>query len=94
MISNVEDYHFYDSELNTLSYQKALLFDKRTYFSYYISLLKTKHPLIFTFLPNVDYNLAIVKIAIFILSFQFIIQSIHYFLLIKKFIKYIKIMAI
>ena len=33
-------------------------------------MLKTKHPLIFTFLPNVDYNLAIVKIAIFILSFS------------------------
>ena len=69
-ILNIENYHFYDSELNSLSYQYALLFDKRTYFSYYISLLKTKHPLIFIFLHNVDYNLAIVKIAIFILSFS------------------------
>ena len=32
-----------DSELNSLPYQKELIFDKRTYFQYYISLLKINH---------------------------------------------------
>ena len=34
---------FSDYELNHLSYNKALEIDKRTYFQYYVSLLKTKH---------------------------------------------------
>ena len=45
-----------DSEINGFSYEKALKCDKRTYIQYYISLLKTKHLLIFTFYPMKDYN--------------------------------------
>ena len=67
--NNLEDHHFYDSELNALDYKMALLFDKRDYILYYISLIKTKHPLIFTFLSNSDYNLIILKISIIILSY-------------------------
>ena len=64
-----EKIHFYDSELNSLSYQQALVFDQRTYFEYYISLIKTKHPLIFSFFPNSDYNLLVIKSSILLLSF-------------------------
>ena len=31
-----------DNEFNSLKYKKAILYDKRTYFEYYISLLKNK----------------------------------------------------
>ena len=60
---------FNDYELNTLDYEKALKFDKRTYLQYYWSLLKKKHLILFTFIPNNDYNLVTVKIAIFIMTF-------------------------
>ena len=59
----------FDSELNSFPYRLALIFDKRTYIKYYISLIKTKHPLIFSFIPNKDYNIVIVKISILLLSF-------------------------
>ena len=48
----------------------ALILDKRTYFQYYLSLLKKKHLIIFTFLPNNDYNLQYIKIILFLLSFS------------------------
>ena len=60
----------YDSELNSLEYKLALLFDKRNYSEYYLSLIKTKHPLIFTFLSNSDYNIIILKISILIISYS------------------------
>ena len=40
--------------------------DKRTFFEYYISLLKTKHILIFTFFNNKDYNSKLIKINLFL----------------------------
>ena len=58
-----------DEELNNLSYKLAKKYDKRTYWQYYISLLKTKHDLIFTFFNNSDYNLKIIKIDLFLFSF-------------------------
>ena len=57
-------------ELNMMSYDEALKYDKRTYFSYYISLLKIKHPLLFTFFSIKDYNPKIIKIDLFLLSFS------------------------
>ena len=45
-----------NSEINDLSYDKAIEFDKRTYVQYYISLLMTKHLLIFSFIYNDDYK--------------------------------------
>jgi hypothetical protein len=59
-----------DYELNTLQYEKALIYDKRTYLQYYWSLLKRKHLILFTFLPANDYNLITLKISIFLLSFS------------------------
>ena len=58
-----------DYELNSLTYAYALKFDKRTYFQYYLSLLKTKHKLIFTFCLNNDYNSKSIKICLFLFSF-------------------------
>ena len=58
-----------DEEINNLTYKLALLYDKRTYCEYYISLLKTKHILIFSFYYNNDYNIKIIKIDLFFISF-------------------------
>ena len=44
-----------DEELNSLDYKQAVLIDKRTFCEYYFSLLKKKHLILFTFLPNNDY---------------------------------------
>ena len=51
----------------------ALQYDKRTYFQYYISQLKKKHLIIFSFFPTNDYNSKIIKICIFFFSFSFYI---------------------
>ena len=59
-----------DIEINSLDYQEALILDKRTYFQYYCSLLRTKHLLLFTFFLYNDYNLAFIKISLFFLSFS------------------------
>ena len=48
--------NFNIQELNTLEYEMAIIYDKRTYFQYYWSLLKKKHLILFTFLPENDYN--------------------------------------
>jgi hypothetical protein len=39
-----------EQELNQLKYNLALKYDKRTYCDYYLSLIKTKHDLIFFFI--------------------------------------------
>ena len=54
-----------DSELNSLSYKNALNKDKRTYCEYYISLLKKKESILFSFYPNKDYNPQIIKSFLF-----------------------------
>ena len=59
-----------DSEMNSFNYKDALKYDKRTYLQYYFSLLKTKHLLIFAFLPMKDYNSMIIKICLFFISFS------------------------
>ena len=60
---------FNDYELNSFSYEEALMYDKRKPCEYYTSLLKTKHPLIFSFVPTNDYNTMIIKVCLFFLSF-------------------------
>ena len=59
-----------DYEKNHLYYEKALIHDKRTYCNYYWSLLKTKHLILFSFLPANDYNLFSLKICTFLISFS------------------------
>ena len=58
-----------DTELDDLEYQLAIIYDKRTFFQFYWSQLKQNHLIIFAFVPNNDYNLIYVKIALFIISF-------------------------
>ena len=53
-----------------MDYRAALLVDKRTYFQYYIALIRKKQIIIFTFFPIDDYNLITLKIALFLLSFS------------------------
>ena len=61
---------FNDNELNSLTYYDALKYDKRTYFKYYLSLLKVKHLFIFSFCPNKDYNSPIIKFFLFFFLFN------------------------
>ena len=61
--------NYNDYELNNLSYQIALKIDKRTYVEYYVSLLKTKHLIIFSFYTDSDYNSKIIKISLLLFSF-------------------------
>ena len=57
-------------ELNSLEYKTAIIYDKRTYFQYYWSLLKKKQLILFTILPAKDYNLFSLKFALFLISFS------------------------
>ena len=69
---NKEILKFIDNELNLLTYEKALIEDKRTFSEYYISLLKNGHIFFFAFyINNKDYNSPIIKISLFILLFNF-----------------------
>ena len=58
-----------DDEMNELPYDLALQYDKRSYCIYYISLIKTKHNLIFSFFYNKDYNSKVIKIDLFFIGF-------------------------
>jgi hypothetical protein len=72
--NDLEDKSIYinmnDQELNSLEYDKALIYDNRSYFQYYWSLLKKKHLILFTFYPQNDYNLITLKISFFLLGFS------------------------
>ena len=69
-IKNEYHINYNDFELNSFTYNEALLYDNRTYIQYYKSLLKVKHPILFAFVPNNDYNTMIIKISIFCFSFS------------------------
>ena len=71
---------FNDYELNTLKYEEALKYDKRTYIQYYWYLLKQKHLLLFSFLPLNDYNSLIIKISLFffIFSLNFTVNALFF----------------
>ena len=58
-----------DFEFGELSYEEALIKDKRTYIQSYISLIKTKHLLFFSFFQLNDYNSHMIKIFIFFFTF-------------------------
>ena len=61
---------FNDYELNSLNYTNAILYDKRTCVEYYLSLIKSKNAIIFSFCPRKDYNSMIIRSCIFSLSFS------------------------
>ena len=64
-----------DNELNYLSYEVALVRDKRTFFQFYVSLIRTKQLLVFPFHCKNDFNSRMIKI-----NFLFFIISLIVFL--------------
>ena len=58
-----------DFELNSLNYIEAIKLDHRNYCEYYISLIKYNHPIMFSFFPFDDYNIKIIKLFLFFISF-------------------------
>ena len=56
------------NEINSFPYQKAFKHDKRTYIQYYLSLIKTQHPILFSFYKMNDYNIKIIKIDLFFID--------------------------
>ena len=69
-INNNVKIEYNDYVLNTFDYRNAVLYDKRTCFQYYLSLIKTKNPILFSFCPRKDYNSMIIRTCIFSLSFS------------------------
>ena len=67
---NQQIYNFNNDELDSMRYEEAIEFDKRTYLQYYVSLIKQKHLIIFTFFNKNDYNLFTIKLTLFIFSFS------------------------
>ena len=65
--------YFHDDELNSLEYNIALKIDFRTYGEFYLSLLKQTHLIIFTFFVLNDYNLLLLKLSLFLISFSLFI---------------------
>ena len=61
--------NYKEIELNLLDYKQAILFDKRTFIEYYSNLNKIKISALFAFYPMDDYNIKIIKICLFFLSF-------------------------
>ena len=70
-INNSIFLEFNDYELNNLVYHDALIYDKRSFFQYYTSLIKRNCLLLFAFLVRNDYNPKIIKIYIFLFSIAF-----------------------
>ena len=52
----INNINYNDYELDNLSYEEALKYDKRSYCQYYISQIKYKQLLIFVFFTYNDYN--------------------------------------
>ena len=57
-----------ENEINSFSYQEAVKSDKRTFFQYYCSLIKTQHSISFSFCPMIDYNIKIIKVDLFFID--------------------------
>ena len=79
---------FTEDEMNSLSYELALENDKRSYCIYYISLLRTKHNIIFSFCNSNDYNSKIIKQDLFFVSFGIYYTVNALFLMMMQCIKY------
>ena len=68
--SNQKAKKFFNTyEMNSFEYSHALIYDKRKFSEYYISLLRTKHPILFAFCPIKEYNSKIIKLCLFLLTF-------------------------
>ena len=73
-------YNKSDFELNQIDYKSAIKIDKRTFFEYYLSLLRTKYLIFFSFWPIFDYNSQILKIFLFFFNFSlsFIVNALFF----------------
>ena len=58
-----------DDEINELPYNSALIYDKRVFFDYYVSLLKTKHNLLCIFSSN-NCDSRLIKIDLLFIGFS------------------------
>ena len=67
-------------EMNDLSYDLALNYDKRSYCQFYISLLRVKHNLIYSFYNYDDYNSRIIKIDLFFigLTMDYVVNALFF----------------
>ena len=83
--NNKPDYEN-DYEMNWLSYNDALKYDKRSWCEYYCSLIKNKQLITFTFCTFNGYNSGIIKKFIFFLSFalHFTINALETLILTDK----------
>ena len=81
--NNITFIDYNNFELNSLDYLNAINYDKRTCFQYYIALIRIKHPLLFAFCPIKDYNTMIIKLCIFLLSFD-IYYVVNFFFFTEK----------
>ena len=68
-IKNDKILYYNDFEINSFSYKEALKKDKRTFLQMYISLIRIKHVLIFSFFIYNDFNSSIIKICLFFFGF-------------------------
>ena len=59
-----------DEELNDMEFSQAFLYDDRNFWQMYWSLVKYDQLIIFTFFTKHDFNLRLLKIELFILSFS------------------------
>ena len=73
-----------DLEINTLIYQEAIKSDKRTFCMYYVSLVRTKHLIFFSFMNTFDYNSRTLKIFLFFFNFTVNFIANAFFLTEKK----------
>ena len=67
--------------MNDFEFDKALIYDKRTYCQYYISLLREKHLILFAFcIRDNDHNAQIIKILFFFFFFDvyFIVNALFF----------------
>ena len=71
---------YIDYEINTIKFKEATENDKRTYLQYYLSLIKTNHILIFSFVPKKDYNSYVIKVCLFFFNFvlHLVINTLFY----------------
>ena len=78
--NNKKKLNLNDEEINTLEYKEAIILDKRTFIQYYVSIIKKRNIILFTFVPQNDYNLITMKISLFIISFSlyFTINSLFF----------------
>ena len=70
-VSDKNRYTFFcPNELNSLDYNYAIKIDFRSYFQFYYSLIKQNHLIISTFFIKNDYNIFLLKIALFLILFN------------------------